>query len=128
MLVFYDDDEKHKLWGKNLTEHFDSLYQNQARYCVMFISEHYARKPWTRLERRSALMRAFKSKKEYILPARFDDTNIPGVLKSLAHIDLRKHTPLQLAMLIIAKLREDLPDEKRITLTPRPRKSASAGS
>jgi hypothetical protein len=26
------------LWGKNLQEHFESIYRQQARFCVMFIS------------------------------------------------------------------------------------------
>jgi hypothetical protein len=116
VLVFYDNDEKAILWGKDLPEHFDSLYQNQARYCVMFISQHYKVKLWTRLERRSAMARAFKSRREYILPAYFDDTTVPGVRKTLAHIDLRTHKPLQLALLIIAKLRNDLPDDVRFSL------------
>lgn len=111
--VFYDNDEKAVLWGKDLPEHFDSLYQNQARYCVMFISKFYKEKLWTRLERRSAFARAFRSKREYILPAYFEDVTIPGVRKTLAHIDLRTHTPLQLALLIVAKLRGDLPGGPR---------------
>jgi len=113
VIVFYDNDEKADLWGKDLPEHFDSLYQNQARYCVMFISEFYKVKLWTRLERRSALTRAMRSKKEYILPAYFDDTTVPGVRKSLAHIDLRTHSPLHLALEIIKKLRKDLPADER---------------
>jgi hypothetical protein len=42
----------------NLTEHFDRIYREASRLCVMCISEHYARKPWTRYERRSAPARA----------------------------------------------------------------------
>ncbi len=119
--VFYDNDEKASLWGKDLPEHFDSLYQNQARYCVMFISQPYKEKLWTRLERRSAFVRAFRSKREYILPAYFEDVTVPGVRKTLAHIDLRTHRPLQLALLIVAKLREDLPGDARFTPKKRPR-------
>lgn len=125
--VFYDNDEKAILWGKDLPEHFDSLYQNQARYCIMFISQFYKVKLWTRLERRSALARAFRSRKEYILPAYFDDTTIPGIRKTVAHIDLRTHKPLQLALLIIAKLRSDLPDDARfIPAQPSIRKPSAA--
>src|SRR5439155_24562734 len=32
--------------------------------------------------------RAFMEKREYILPARFDDTQIPGVLPTVGYIDL----------------------------------------
>lgn len=52
--VFYDKDEKADLWGKDLYSYLADLYQNRARYCVMFISEHYARKICTSHERRAA--------------------------------------------------------------------------
>lgn len=42
--VFYDGYEEATLWGKNLTEHLHSVYSGPSRYCVMFISRHYAEK------------------------------------------------------------------------------------
>jgi hypothetical protein len=54
---FYDRYEEVTLWGKELTEHLDKVYRS-ARYCIMFISEHYAEKVWTNHERKSALARA----------------------------------------------------------------------
>ena len=50
---FYDDYEKAEMWGKDLSEHLDRVYQKDARYCVLFASEAYARKVWTTHERRS---------------------------------------------------------------------------
>ena len=38
--VFYDQDEKVELWGKDLYEYFADVYQNSSRYCVIFISSH----------------------------------------------------------------------------------------
>lgn len=46
--VFYDRYEEASRWGKDLVEHFDSVYRNDGRYCVMFISKSYAEKMWTR--------------------------------------------------------------------------------
>jgi hypothetical protein len=66
------------LWGKDLYEHLDWIYQKAARYCVLFASEAYANKVWTTHERRSAQARALQSNQEYVLPVRFDDTEIPG--------------------------------------------------
>jgi hypothetical protein len=77
--LLYDNFEEATLWGKNLTEHLHKVYSSSARYCVMFISEHYAEKVWPTHERRSAFEKAIESKEEYILPARFDDTEIPGL-------------------------------------------------
>lgn len=80
------------------------VYQNQAQYTVMFISEAYRQKLWTNHERQSAQARAFQEAQEYILPARFDDTEIPGVLLTIGYIDLRERSPEQLASLITKKL------------------------
>jgi hypothetical protein len=102
--VFYDNFEETTLWGKNLTEHLHKVYGSSARYCVMFISKHYAEKVWPTHERRSAFEKAIESKEEYILPARFDDTEIPGLHKHIVYIDLRKKTPEDLAKLIMQKL------------------------
>lgn len=102
--LFYDDFEEATLWGKNLTEHLHKVYSSSARYCVMFISRHYAEKVWPTHERRSAFEKAIESKEEYILPARFDDTEIPGLHKHIVYIDLLKKTPKQLANLIMQKL------------------------
>jgi hypothetical protein len=102
--VFYDNFEEVTLWGKNLTEHLHKVYSSSARYCVMFISKYYAEKVWPTHERRSAFEKAIESKEEYILPARFDDTEIPGLHKHIVYIDLQKKTPEDLAKLIMQKL------------------------
>lgn len=102
--LFYDMYEEATLWGKDLYEHLHKVYSSSARYCVMFISEHYANKIWPSHERRSAFERAIEAKDEYILPARFDDTPLPGLRKTVHYTDLRKKTPEQLAALILKKL------------------------
>jgi hypothetical protein len=108
--LFYDNYEEASLWGKNLTEHLHKVYSGSARYCVMFISKHYAEKVWPTHERRSAFEKAIESKEEYILPARFDDTEIPGLHKHIVYVDLRKKTPDELVSLIMQKLgREMIP-------------------
>src|SRR5438067_3575259 len=78
--VFYDEYERATFWGKNLYDHLTGLYQHKARYCVMLISQHYAIKLWTNLERQAAQAHAFQEHQEYILPVRLDDTEIPGLL------------------------------------------------
>ncbi|MGW4032510.1 toll/interleukin-1 receptor domain-containing protein [Streptomyces sp. NPDC004838] len=102
--VFYDDYEKSTLWGKDLYEHLSWVYQRSARYCVIFISAAYAEKMWTNHERRNAQDRALTEAREYILPARFDETKIPGMRDSAGFIDLRDMAPSNLADLISAKI------------------------
>jgi hypothetical protein len=104
--VFYDDYEKTKLWGKDLYVYLDEIYQKKAKYCIMFISCYSSEKLWTNHERKSAQARAFKEKGEYILPARFDDTEIPGILPTIGYIDLRSLEPERFGKLIIEKLKK----------------------
>jgi uncharacterized protein YlbG (UPF0298 family) len=112
---FYDDENIVKLWGKNLAEFFHDLYKNKAKFCVMFISIYYKDKIWTRHERRSALERAMAQDDEYILPVRFDDTEILGLYSSIHFVDANKHTPIEIAKLIGAKVENKSDEHKNIT-------------
>jgi len=94
---FYDDYEKTKLWGKDLYVYLDEVYQNKAKYCIMFISCHSSEKLWTNHERKGAQARAFTEKREYILFARFDNTEIPGIPRKIGYIDLRSLEPEELS-------------------------------
>ena len=103
--VFYDDFEKTRLWGKDLYEHLDYVYRQAASYCVVFVSADYARKVWTRHEGKSALARALDADTEYILPVRFDDTELPGLRPTIAYVDLRTTTSDELVEMIVEKVR-----------------------
>lgn len=102
--VFYDLFEETDLWGKDLYVHLSEVYHKRARFTVMFISEAYANKLWTNHERKSAQARAFQEAQEYILPARFDDTDIPGVLSTVGYVSLKGRSPEGLVSLITKKL------------------------
>ena len=102
--VFYDLYEQVDLWGKDLYVHLNDIYSGAAKYCVLFASHYYARKIWTNHEREAAQERAIHAHREYILPAKFDDTKIPGLRSTVGHIDLHKIKPPALAKMIIDKL------------------------
>jgi hypothetical protein len=102
--VFYDKHETITLWGKDLFTFLKDIYQNKARYTIIFCSKHYAKKLWSNHERRSAQAKAFESNKEYILPARFDDTEIPGILPTTGYINLNEYSPKEFAKLIKEKI------------------------
>jgi hypothetical protein len=101
---FYDADEQVELWGRHLAEELPAVYAGQAGLTVVFISAEYAAGDWTRLERRAALGRAVRERREYVLPARFDDTALPGLLDDVVAVDLRRHAPKRFADLVAAKL------------------------
>jgi hypothetical protein len=101
---FYDADEEIELWGKYLAEELPGIYGEQAATVVVFVSADYAARDWTRLERRAALNRAVHERREYVLPARFDDTPLPGLLSDMVAVDLRRLQPEQFAAKLAAKL------------------------
>jgi hypothetical protein len=108
--VFYDDYEQVTLWGKDLYAHLDWVYGKASKYCVLFISEEYATKVWTNHERRSAQARALQENREYVLPVRFDGTELPGLQGTIGYIELSRIAPSQLSSMVREKLG---PPEKR---------------
>jgi TolA-binding protein len=106
--VFYDQDEDiaPRLWGRDLGEYLDYIYRQASRFCLMFISSDYAEKAWTKHERRSALARMIEEGGDYLLPARFDDTELPGLRPTTGYLDLREVAPNTLVHYVIKKLEE----------------------
>jgi len=102
--VFYDRYEQSDLWGKDLYQHLQSVYRDKAQYCVVFLSQAYAQKLWTRHELESAQARAFREHKEYILPVKIDDTEIPMINETIGYIDLRSTSLEEIANMLVKKL------------------------
>lgn len=102
--VFYDLFEEANLWGKNLYDYLTDIYMNKALYTIMFISDSYSKKLWTGHERQAMQARAFQENQEYILPARFDETPIPGVLPTTGYIDASLKSPEDFVKVIHKKL------------------------
>lgn len=102
--VFYDEFQSNELWGKDGAELFHQVYARDAQYVVMFISKEYVEKAWTRLERRSALSRQMKNAAEYILPVRFDDSEVAGLPDTIQYLTATRYTPAELAVEIARKL------------------------
>ena len=101
---FYDADEQVRLWGTHLAEELPLIYARESAVVVVFISAEYAGRDWTRLERRAAFSQAVAEAGVYVLPARFDDSELPGLLPDVVSVDLRHYTPGQFADLVVEKL------------------------
>jgi hypothetical protein len=110
--VFYDSWNQHTLWGKDLYQHLQSVYKEQAKYCVILVSKHYVTKNWPRHELHQAQARAIEENREYILPLRIDDTIVPGVNHTIGYVDLRQHRIEQVAKLLLSKLGHDIDEEE----------------
>jgi len=114
--VFYDEFEKADLWGKDLYEHLISIYKDNSKYCLMLLSEAYSKKLWTSHERKAAQARAFKENKEYILPLKLDNTEVPGILDTVGYIDFSSETIESISQLILKKLWGDLETDKGLNI------------
>lgn len=109
--VFYDEFESASLWGKDLYQHLSDIYQNKAIFCVVFVSENYLRKNWTKHELKQAQNRAFIEEREYILPIRLDDAILPGIGPTVGYVDWQQHGRLGVAVLLMEKLKVVPPRE-----------------
>jgi len=104
--VFFDRFEASDLWGKDLYQYLHEIYSRQARFCIVLISANYVaqHKRWTRHELRAAQERQLESLKEYILPLRLDDSELPGLPATMGYLDLRKSSVAE----VVDALREKL--------------------
>lgn len=103
--VFYDDYKKSELWGKDLFQDFQGVYRDSSRFCVVFISAAYVRKPWTRHELAQIQARILREGAGYLLPLRVDDTELPGLNPTVGYLDLRRTTIVEVHQLLLRKLR-----------------------
>ena len=124
--VFYDDFEKVRLWGQDLSEALHKAFEQQADFVVMFISRAYVEKPWPRHERRSTLSRMIREKGEYILPVRFDDTLVDGLPDDVGYVRADERTPAELAAMIAEKL-GIRPFDGKASRVPPPRTTSPTG-
>jgi len=103
--LFYDAFEQVDLLGKDLTAHLAAIYKERAHYCAMFISVHYVRKAWPQFERQHAQSRALVERREYILPIRLDDSEVPGLPTTIGYLDARTRNPKEVAGILFDKVR-----------------------
>ena len=87
--VYYDEYVTAQVWGQRLTEHLSNVYGRRAKFCVIFVSKNYAKKVWPRVELEAALRRSYEENREYILPLRLDDSDLPEIADDVHYVDLR---------------------------------------
>lgn len=102
--IFYDEYEKASLWGKDLYQHLAKVYKDYSQYCVVFVSKAYKRKTWTRHELKQAQARAFKENREYILPIKLDNTELPGLPETVGYLDVNDVPLDEIADVLVQKL------------------------
>lgn len=102
--LFMDEYQSAGQWGSDTIDHLVNLYSRKARYCLLFISQHYPLDTWTEAERMDAQQRALRDANEYILPLQLDDRRVPGIMQSAGYTDLRQRPMEDIVDLLAQKL------------------------
>ena len=124
--MFYDEFERIALWGKDLGEELQAVYEHRAGCVVVFVSKAWVEKAWPQHERRAALSRAVQEPGEYLLPVRFDDTLVPGLPDSVDYLRAEQYSSAELAAVIAQKLGVR-PFEGKASDVPAPRMTSLVG-
>lgn len=70
---------------------------------MMFISKDYVSKKWPGHEAQSAIARQIDQFGDYILPVKFDETEVPGLSSMVNYLDGAKLTPQEVASVFLNK-------------------------
>lgn len=105
--IFYDRDYQHALLGEELTEYLQDTYFRRSRFAVVIISPAFRESKWAgQWEWKAVLARMQDQRGAYLLPYIMEDTNLPGLNKTLGYVSHNDFTPTQFAALVVRKLRE----------------------
>ena len=99
---FLDREKRAQLWGEYLPEALYDVYSKKSKWCVMFISSEYVSKVYPNLERKAIIDRQLRSER-YVLPVRFDDSEVPGLSVGISYVLAEDYSPSELADLFEEK-------------------------
>lgn len=120
VFAYTDEEVQAEALGQILNAYLQRIYRDDADYAVLFISKSYTERAWTNEEMKFAQERAIRTKGEYILPARFDDSDVPGLTTTTVYADLRKLNPEEFAKRLVHKLQgTELKPPKRPRISQR---------
>lgn len=111
--VFYDEFFRSTLWGRDLFQHLQVVYRDKAEYCIVFVSKDYVSKHWTKHEIKQAQTRSFSQDREYILPVRIDDSELPGLNPTVGYLDIKQVTMNDICSLLLEKLGRQTRERKK---------------
>lgn len=118
--MFFDELYEAELLGKDLQLYLYQVYSQRSRYCLVLASSDYKRKIWTKHELRSALERSLNDGAlGYLLPVRFDDTDLPGLSTTIGYLK-GSSGPEHIAQIVAEKLWlvEQTSEAPKMRITP----------
>ena len=102
--VFFDRNCPDELLGEYLPSAFAKLYGKDFRFAAVFISRDYSKSPFCRAELEACVARNLRSRQAYLLPLRFDKTEIKPLNKLYGYADISHMASGECAELISSKI------------------------
>lgn len=103
--IFFDNYYKSQLARPNLDTLLQDIYRNRSRLVVVFLCEAYASKDWCGIEFR-AIRDIIKHREDTkVMYVRHDAGHVDGVFSTDGYIDATNHTPVEIADLIVERVR-----------------------
>jgi hypothetical protein len=102
--IFYDEFEQAALWGQDLTIKLGEVYSNEARFCLILVSNEYIKKAWTNIERQNALSRMMNTRSDYILCLKIDEVSLPGLPSVIGYLSLATLGESKIYKILLQKL------------------------
>ena len=82
------------LWGEDLYTKLSDIYQKKGSLLYRIPLEVLCRPKYgLKHELQSAQARVLSEQSAYLLPIRLDDTEIPGILPTIAYLDWNRENP-----------------------------------
>ena len=104
---FYDFNHQAQLWGVDLQRKLADIYASDALYMVIFISQKYPEKDWTKFEFEIGKVAGQKRPETYILPIVIEDVPMVGLANTIGKIFLKDHDIAYCADLLAARITGD---------------------
>src|SRR5215467_571917 len=102
--VFYDRYYEAELARPNLDTYLMNIYREDTDLIAIFLDSDYAQKEWCGLEWR-VVRDVLKQRHDWeIMPFKFDDVTIEGLLSIDGYIDIAHRTPEEVACLILQRI------------------------
>ena len=106
--ILYDEYLTAELARPNLDVYLGALYHDHSELLVPFFCAEYERKEWCGLEWRQMRDILKRKESERIMPFRFDDAPLTGLLSIDGYVSIGKLTPREVAELIIQRIKMDV--------------------
>ncbi|HME68648.1 MAG TPA: TIR domain-containing protein [Myxococcota bacterium] len=120
--VFYDKNEQHRILAQDVEEYLKPIYNSEARFVVVLLSQEYPKRIWTKIE-----SDAFKERFGHnaVIPIWFSDT--PPTMfdqsRKLGGLEYDPHSPLapqieQITKVLVKKVEEARLEEHCLNAVP----------